>query len=401
MEQAQKYTTSKPSWVPEKDDEKFACRVMSGIDGIKDTTVGNINPAFMGGAARPKRRPPITEDAYVEGVLKGDRMMLSRAITLIESNNPRHFAKAQRVLQRLMPHTGKAFRIGITGVPGAGKSTMIEAFGNMLCDAGHKVAILAVDPTSSVTQGSILGDKTRMGTLSRRPEAFIRPSPAGGTLGGVARKSRETMLMCEAAGYDVIIIETVGVGQSETTVRSMVDFFLLVVLTGAGDELQGIKKGIMELADAIVINKADGDNLTRAKVTRGEYERMIEFIRPATPGWPTHAYLCSALEKTGLKELWEVIQVFKKMTTESGVWQKRRDGQLLDWMHSMIDEHLHNLFFDDAVVTGRMPEIREAVLAGTISPTQGVAELINIFDVKRAALRQVDLFHPAENGSPS
>ena len=390
----QKYTTSKPSWVPEEKNDKFACSVMSGIEGIKDTTVGNINPALVSGKLKPRRKMILSEDDYVEGVAKGDRMTLSRAITLIESNSPRHFAKAQRVLQRLLPRTGKALRIGITGVPGAGKSTMIEAFGNMLCDEGHKVAVLTVDPTSSVTKGSILGDKTRMGTLSRRPEAFIRPSPAGGTLGGVARKSRETMLMCEAAGYDVIIIETVGVGQSETTVRSMVDFFLLVVLTGAGDELQGIKKGIMELADAIVINKADGDNLVKAKVSRGQYERMIEYIRPATPGWPTHAYLCSALEKTGLKELWEVIGAFQKMTRESGVWQKRRDGQLLDWMHSMIDEHLHNLFFEDAVVTGRMPEIREAVLQGVISPTQAVAELINLFDVKRAAMRQVDLFHP-------
>ena len=390
----QKYTTSKPSWVPEETNDKFACSVMSGIEGIKDTTVGNINPALVSGKLKPRRKMILSEDDYVEGVTKGDRMTLSRAITLIESNSPRHFAKAQRVLQRLLPRTGKALRIGITGVPGAGKSTMIEAFGNMLCDEGHKVAVLTVDPTSSVTKGSILGDKTRMGTLSRRPEAFIRPSPAGGTLGGVARKSRETMLMCEAAGYDVIIIETVGVGQSETTVRSMVDFFLLVVLTGAGDELQGIKKGIMELADAIVINKADGDNLVKAKVSRGQYERMIEYIRPATPGWPTHAYLCSALEKTGLKELWEVIGAFQKMTRESGVWQKRRDGQLLDWMHSMIDEHLHNLFFEDAVVTGRMPEIREAVLKGVVSPTQAVAELINLFDVKRAAMRQVDLFHP-------
>lgn len=390
----QKYTTSKPSWVPEEKNDKFACSVMSGIEGIKDTTVGNINPALVSGKLKPRRKMILSEDDYVEGVAKGDRMTLSRAITLIESNSPRHFAKAQRVLQRLLPRTGKALRIGITGVPGAGKSTMIEAFGNMLCDEGHKVAVLTVDPTSSVTKGSILGDKTRMGTLSRRPEAFIRPSPAGGTLGGVARKSRETMLMCEAAGYDVIIIETVGVGQSETTVRSMVDFFLLVVLTGAGDELQGIKKGIMELADAIVINKADGDNLVKAKVSRGQYERMIEYIRPATPGWPTHAYLCSALEKTGLKELWEVIGAFQRMTRESGVWQKRRDGQLLDWMHSMIDEHLHNLFFEDAVVTGRMPEIREAVLKGVVSPTQAVAELINLFDVKRAAMRQVDLFHP-------
>ena len=392
---AEHYTVSKPDWVPEKADDKFACSVMGGIEGVTDTTVGNLNPAIKSGQLKPKHRLVLSEDDYVSGVSQGSRMTLARAITLIESNNPRHFAKAQRVLQRLLPLTGKALRIGITGVPGAGKSTIIEALGNMLCDAGHRVAILTVDPTSSVTRGSILGDKTRMGTLSRRSEAFIRPSPAGGTLGGVARKSRETMLMCEAAGYDIILIETVGVGQSETTVRSMVDFFMLVVLTGAGDELQGIKKGIMELADAIVINKADGDNLVKAQVARGEYERMIEYIRPATPGWPTHAYLCSAVKHTGLQELWQVIQVFQRMTAESGVFRKRRDGQLLDWMNSMIDEHLHNLFFEDPVITGRMPEVRDAVLAGTISPTQAVAELIGMFDVRRAAARQVDLFHPA------
>ena len=392
---AEHYTVSKPDWVPDKADDKFACKVMGGIEGVTDTTVGNLNPAIKSGQLKPKHRLVLSEDDYVSGVSQGSRMTLARAITLIESNNSRHFAKAQRVLQRLLPLTGKALRIGITGVPGAGKSTIIEALGNMLCDAGHRVAILTVDPTSSVTRGSILGDKTRMGTLSRRPEAFIRPSPAGGTLGGVARKSRETMLMCEAAGYDIILIETVGVGQSETTVRSMVDFFMLVVLTGAGDELQGIKKGIMELADAIVINKADGDNLVKAQVARGEYERMIEYIRPATPGWPTHAYLCSAVKHTGLQELWQVIQVFQRMTAESGVFRKRRDGQLLDWMNSMIDEHLHNLFFEDPVITGRMPEVRDAVMAGTISPTQAVAELIGMFDVRRAAARQVDLFHPA------
>ena len=380
------YTTKPTEWAVQGNSV-----VMSGIEGIKDTTVGNINP-YLKSEMKPKRRLALSEDEIVEGVSRGDRTILSRAITLIESNSPKHFAKAQRVLQRLLPRTGNALRIGITGVPGAGKSTTIEAFGNMLCDEGHRVAVLAVDPTSSITRGSILGDKTRMGTLSRRTEAFIRPSPAGGTLGGVARKSRETMLMCEAAGYDIILIETVGVGQSETIVRSMVDFFMLIVLTGAGDDLQGIKKGIMELADAIVINKADGDNLVKAKVARGEYERMIEFIRPATEGWPTHAYLCSAVEKTGLPELWKVIQLFKELTTASGVFKRRRDSQLLDWMKSMIDEHLHNLFFEDAVITGRMPEVKEAVLRGTISPTQAVAELIKIFDVKRAAERQVDLF---------
>ena len=388
------YTNSKPGWAPEQDDKKFACSVMSGIEGIRDTTVGNLNPALKDGTMGRKHRMILRAEDYVQGVAAGSRMILSRAITLIESNNPRHFAKAQRVLQELLPRTGKALRIGITGVPGAGKSTMIEAFGNMLCDQGHRVAVLTVDPTSSVTKGSILGDKTRMGTLSRREEAFIRPSPAGGTLGGVARKSRETMLLCEAAGYDIILIETVGVGQSEITVRSMVDFFLLVVLTGAGDELQGIKKGIMELADAIVINKADGDNLVKAQVARGEYERMIEYIRPATEGWQTHAYLCSAVRKTGLDDLWQIIRIFARTTREKGSSQKRREGQLLDWMHSMIDEHLHNLFFDDPVVTGRMPEVRAAVLQGTISPTQGVAELIHLFDIERAEQRHVDIFHP-------
>lgn len=241
-------------------------------------------------------------------------MILAKAITLIESNAPKDFDKAQRVLQALLPRTGHSLRIGITGVPGAGKSTFIEAFGQLLCQQGYKVAVLAVDPTSSITGGSILGDKTRMQKLSREPNCFIRPSPSGGTLGGVARKSRETMMLCEAAGCDVILVETVGVGQSETTVRSMVDFFMLVVLTGAGDDLQGIKKGIMELADAIVVNKADGDNLERAKVTQGEYERMVEFIRPATEGWKTHAYRCSALQKTGLLELWAVMREFEKVT---------------------------------------------------------------------------------------
>ncbi len=393
-----KYTNTKPDWVPENADKNFATSVMSGIDGIKDLTVGNLNPELERAGFRPKNRMVLDVADYVKGVAAGDRMILSRAITLIESNSPRHFPKAQRVLQELLPHTGKALRIGITGVPGAGKSTMIEAFGNMLCDLGHRVAVLTVDPTSSVTKGSILGDKTRMGTLSRREEAFIRPSPAGGTLGGVARKSRETMLLCEAAGYDVILIETVGVGQSETTVRSMVDFFLLVVLTGAGDELQGIKKGIMELADAIVINKADGDNRTKAQVARGEYERMIEYIRPATRGWQTHAYLVSALEKTGLKELWDVIRIFENTTKENGAFQKRREGQLLDWMNSMIDEHLHNLFFDDPVIMGRIPEVRDAVLKGTVSPSQGVAELIHVFDIHRASDRHVDLLHPNEEG---
>lgn len=369
----------RPSWVPKEDNPEFACSVMRGID----STVNSVteNKYYPKEALRKvPLRKKLTVDEYVKGVESGDHMILAKAITLIESNAPRDFDKAQRVLQALLPRTGKALRIGITGVPGAGKSTFIEAFGTILCQQGFKVAVLAVDPTSSITGGSILGDKTRMQTLSREPNCFIRPSPSGGTLGGVARKSRETMLLCEAAGCDVILVETVGVGQSETTVRDMVDFFMLVVLTGAGDELQGIKKGIMELADAIVVNKADGDNLTKAQVTCGEYERMVEFVRPATEGWKTHAYCCSALKKTGLLELWAVMRKFEKVTKKSGAFQNRRQRQVLSWVHSMINEHLHNLFFEDPLIKSRMPDVRAAVLAGVISPSQAVSELIKLFE---------------------
>ena len=239
----------------------------------------------------------------------------------------------------------------------------------------------------SITGGSILGDKTRMQMLSREPNCFIRPSPAKGTLGGVARKSRETMLLCEAAGCDVILVETVGVGQSEITVRSMVDFFMLVVLTGAGDDLQGIKKGIMEVADAIVVNKADGDNLPKAIVTQGEYERMIEFIRPATEGWKTHAYRCSALTKEGLLELWAVMRKFERVTKECGSFDKRRKSQTVSWVNSMIDEHLHNLFFEDPMIKGRLPAVMEAAVNGVVSPSQAVTELINVFDIDHASMR--------------
>lgn len=379
----------RPSWVPKEKNPEFACTVMRGIDSaVNSVTSAKYYPKEN--LRRIPLRKKMSVEEYVEGVKKGDRMILAKAITLIESNAPKDFDKAQRVLQALLPRTGHSLRIGITGVPGAGKSTFIEAFGQLLCQQGYKVAVLAVDPTSSITGGSILGDKTRMQKLSREPNCFIRPSPSGGTLGGVARKSRETMMLCEAAGCDVILVETVGVGQSETTVRSMVDFFMLVVLTGAGDDLQGIKKGIMELADAIVVNKADGDNLERAKVTQGEYERMVEFIRPATEGWKTHAYRCSALQKTGLLELWAVMREFEKVTKKSGAFENRRQRQIIDWVKTMIDEHLHNLFYEDPVIKGRLPEVRAAVLAGVVSPSQAVAELIRTFDLDRAAARHLD-----------
>lgn len=379
----------RPSWVPKEKNPEFACTVMRGIDSaVNSVTSAKYYPKEN--LRRIPLRKKMSVEEYVEGVKKGDRMILAKAITLIESNAPKDFDKAQRVLQALLPRTGHSLRIGITGVPGAGKSTFIEAFGQLLCQQGYKVAVLAVDPTSSITGGSILGDKTRMQKLSREPNCFIRPSPSGGTLGGVARKSRETMMLCEAAGCDVILVETVGVGQSETTVRSMVDFFMLVVLTGAGDDLQGIKKGIMELADAIVVNKADGDNLERAKVTQGEYERMVEFIRPATEGWKTHAYRCSALQKTGLLELWAVMREFEKVTKKSGAFENRRQRQIIAWVKTMINEHLHNLFYEDPVIKGRLPEVRAAVLAGVVSPSQAVAELIKTFDLDRAAARHLD-----------
>jgi LAO/AO transport system kinase len=309
-------------------------------------------------------------------VLRGDRSILSQAITLVESNAAKHFELGQSIVQALLPYTGKSVRVGITGVPGAGKSTFIEALGTWLCESG-KVAVLAVDPSSSVSRGSILGDKTRMEKLAREPNAFIRPSPSGGTLGGLTRKSRETLLLCEAAGYDVILVETVGVGQSETTVRSMVDFFLLLVITGAGDELQGMKKGVMELADAVLVNKADGSNKQKAEATKVEYDRILHYLRPATEGWTTHAHACSSVTGDGVKEMWNVVERFMRNVRDSGIFEARRRQQTLSWVYGMVEEHLRKSFYDCPAVSASRAGMESDVLSGKMSATQAARQLLN------------------------
>jgi LAO/AO transport system kinase len=329
----------------------------------------------------PKRRE-LTVDDYVNGVLSGDRTILSRAITLVESNSPAHFETASRVIKDILPHSGSSTRVGITGVPGAGKSTFIDALGIRLCDGGQKVAVLAVDPSSSVTKGSILGDKTRMEILSRHKNAFIRPSPSGGTLGGLTRKSRETMLLCEAAGFGVILVETVGVGQSEAAVRSMVDFFLLMVITGAGDELQGIKKGVMELADAILINKADGGNIMKANATRVEYDRILHYLRPATEGWETKAHTCSAATGDGIGEIWSAVGRFMENVKASGVFTERRKQQTLSWVYSMVEDYLKQKFYGSEKVESKRPAVESRVISGEMSATEAALELIRTFEEK-------------------
>ncbi|MBI0575871.1 methylmalonyl Co-A mutase-associated GTPase MeaB [Neobacillus cucumis] len=327
-----------------------------------------------------KQRKKLTVDDYERGILQGDRAILAQAITLIESSLQAHMEAAQTLLSRLIPKTGRSIRIGITGVPGAGKSTFIESLGNMLCNHGHRVAVLAVDPSSTITKGSILGDKTRMDSLSRNPNAFIRPSASGGTLGGIARKTREAILLCEAACYDVILVETVGVGQSEVTVRSMVDCFLLVMLTGAGDELQGIKKGVMELADAIIINKADGDNKIKALAAQVEYNRILHFLKPPTPGWVSKAYTCSALEQVGIEEIWSMIKSFQQNTILSGFFRERRKKQRFDWMYCLVEDHLKSSFFNHSAVQQNIFKIELEVDKGTLTATKAAKRLIEIFE---------------------
>ncbi len=313
---------------------------------------------------------------YVQGVLDHNRLMLARTITLIESTLPAHQEMARTIIDRLLPHAGNSIRIGITGVPGAGKSTYIESFGTMLTELGHRVAVLAIDPSSTRSGGSILGDKTRMEKLAVNGKAFIRPSPSGGTLGGVARKTRETMLACEAAGFDVVIIETVGVGQSETTVASMVDFFLVLMIAGAGDELQGIKKGVLEVADAIVINKADGDNVMRAQIAQKEYQAALHLLMPASTNWSPPVLTCSALDRTGIDKVWETIKEHRAALTASREFTGKRKKQALDWMVFLLDEGLRRWFYTLPQVKAALPLLRNEVEKEDISPTAAAGSLL-------------------------
>lgn len=326
---------------------------------------------------------PSIEELFL-GIREGERTSLAQGITLVESNSEQHFKKAQELLQRLLPFSGNALRIGITGVPGAGKSTFIESFGTYLCGLGLKVAVLAVDPSSSITGGSILGDKTRMEELSRNPLAFIRPSPSSGKLGGVHRKTRETMILCEAAGFDVILVETVGVGQSEVLVREMVDFFMLLVLTGAGDELQGMKKGIMELADGIFVNKADGDNRISAEKTKREYNQILHFLQPATKGWLTKAHTCSALYHEGVDNVWHTVKEFEETTKGTGVFEERRRQQAKDWMKSLILDQLQAHFFYHPTVKELLPKLENEVMAGEQTVTTAVETLFAQYNKEKS-----------------
>lgn len=331
------------------------------------------------------RRRALTIEDYADGVLTGDRAMLGRAITLIESGKDKHAGPAQKLLQRLLPHTGKAHRIGITGVPGVGKSTAIDQLGINLVEQGHKVAVLAVDPTSTRSGGSILGDKTRMTRLAQSRAAFIRPSPTSGTLGGVAKKTREAMALVEAAGFDVVIVETVGVGQSEVAVGGMVDFFLVLQLAGAGDDLQGIKRGIVEMADMIAITKADGDNVSRARRAQAVYQGALAILTPASPNWTAPVLTISAGENRGLDALWAKIVEHKERMIASGEFAARRGSQAVAWMHDLLQERLLATLQADASIARRMAELEGLVRAGARTPALAVSELVDMMGLGRPA----------------
>ena len=328
-------------------------------------------------------QPAETSESLIEGIRSGDRRSLARAITFAESTRAEHRVIADAVLEAILPSTGNAVRIGISGPPGVGKSTFIEAFGKHIIDQGHKLAVLAVDPSSRRTGGSILGDKTRMGELVNRPEAFIRPSPGGSQLGGVARRTREAMLLCEAAGFDVVIVETIGVGQSEVAVSDMVDLFALLVSPGGGDELQGIKRGIMELADLVIVNKADGDLAPAAARTRGDYASAVHLLRPKWNAWATEVLACSALNGIGVAEVWQAVASFRASVTANGELVEARSAQATAWLWSEIGDTLIDRFRSDATVASLLPDVESSVAAGRITPAKAALQLLEAFGTNR------------------
>ena len=345
---------------------------LSVTEGVSDQPV--VNPHFV----RKKKRV-LTTDEYVEGILAGNITTLSQAITLIESSNPDHYAQAQEIIERCLPHAGRSVRIGITGVPGAGKSTFIEAIGDMVTSLRHKLAVLAIDPSSERSGGSILGDKTRMERISTNPDVFIRPSPSAGSLGGVARKTRETIVLCEAAGFDVVFIETVGVGQSETAVHSMVDLFMLLQISGAGDELQGIKRGIMEMADLMVITKADGENIHKAELARTQFQSALRLFPVPESEWRPKVYTCSSVSGMGLEEGWKGVEEFLDDTQANGYFQHNRNRQNKYWMYETINETLKNSFYQDPRVERAIAEYERQVLDDRLSSFVAAKRLLDLY----------------------
>lgn len=357
---------------PENDPAFVGINVNKGIEQPDAVNADSVH-RFL----KKNRRKELTVDQYCDGILQGNRTILSRAVTLIESNKPEHQHIAQEIIGRCLPFSGKSVRIGITGVPGAGKSTFIETFGTYLTSTGRKLAVLAIDPSSERSRGSILGDKTRMELLASDPNAYIRPSPSSGSLGGVARKTRETILLCEAAGFDTILIETVGVGQSETAVHSMVDFFLLLQIAGAGDELQGIKRGIMEMADAIVINKADGDNINRAKTAATLYRNALHLFPPALSGWIPRVMVCSSIRKTGIEEIAGCLEEYFELAKENKYFEERRSSQARFWMYETIEDHLKSNFHHNKLVKSTIGTVEKSVLEDKLSPFVAAQELLD------------------------
>ena len=359
----------------ENDPEYLGLTVNQGIEKLPSVNADSVE-RFL----KNKKKRSLSVQQFVDGILKGDITILSQAVTLVESSKPEHQEIAQQIIVKCLPFSGNSVRIGITGVPGVGKSTFIEAMGKHITSKGNKLAVLAIDPSSERTKGSILGDKTRMEDLSIDPNAYIRPSPSAGSLGGVARKTREIIVLCEAAGFNHIFIETVGVGQSETAVHSMVDFFLLLMLAGAGDELQGIKRGIMEMADVITINKADGNNIEKAGLARVQYMNALHLFPPTDSGWVPKVMTCSAYMKTGINEIWESIDEYLSLVKTNGYFQHKRNEQSKFWMYETINEQLRNNFYQNEQIMAMMKESEEKVLKEEVSSFVAARKLLDLYD---------------------